>query len=101
MPCMLLSPSWCLMHESPAHLFMHCPFASCLWHIILEAFGWSPPCRNITFDLLDLLASLLVGHPFGGTKKTLWLPSCERSFGLSGAKWTSFGLSRACLGMIL
>lgn len=76
MPCMLLSPSWCLMHESPAHLFMHCPFASCLWHIILEAFGWSPPCRNITFDLLDLLASLLVGHPFGGTKKTLWLPSC-------------------------
>lgn len=52
--------------KSPAHLFLHCSFASHFWHIILEAFGWSLACLN---NMFDILASLLVGHSFHGTKK--------------------------------
>lgn len=36
--------------------------------------------------LLDILASLLVGHLFGGTKKTIWLAMMRASFGVCGAK---------------
>ena len=45
MPYMSLSPSWCIMCgtnvETPAHLFIHCPFVRQFWDLILEAFGWS------------------------------------------------------------
>ena len=62
MPYMPLSPSWCIMCcanvESPAHLFIHCPFARQFWDLILEAFGWSTTFSN---DILDILNSLMVG----------------------------------------
>lgn len=74
MSYMSLSPSWCIMcrcHlESPAHLFVHCSFASHFWHIILEAFGWSVTYHD---PILDIVASLLVGRPFRMTKKMVWL----------------------------
>lgn len=73
MPDMSLSPSWCMCHtnaESPVHLSMHCSFATKFWDIVLLAFGWSYTCSN---NISEILASLLVGHPFCGTKKTMWL----------------------------
>lgn len=33
-----------------------------------------------------LLATLLVGHPFGGTKKMVWLALLRGCFGLCGEK---------------
>lgn len=38
------------------------------WHTMLQAFGWS---TAFSFIMLDNIASLLVGYPFHGTKKTL------------------------------
>lgn len=71
---MSLLLSWCSMCrcncESPTHLFVPCPFASNYWRIVLEAFGWSLPCSNLIFDIL---VSLMVGHPFGGIKRLIWL----------------------------
>lgn len=49
---------------------MHCPFASLFWHIVLEAFGWSLKEPNFVFDIL---ASLMMSNPFGGTKRLIWL----------------------------
>lgn len=64
-----LSPSWCIMcqcdGESLSYPFVHCSFASCFWHFVLEAFGWSLTRSNFIFDIL---ASLMVSHPFGGTE---------------------------------
>lgn len=86
MPYMYLSPSWCHMccqHvESPPHLFAHCSFATCFWNFILEAFGWSLTCPN---SISNLLASLLVGHPFGSSKRTIWLVIVHAFF------WTLWG----------
>lgn len=71
MPNINLSPSRCIMCESkveyPGHLFSFC--LPLLVHI-LEASGWSLAFPNIIFNLL---AYVLVGHPFHGPKKVLWL----------------------------
>ena len=45
---------------------LHCVF----WHHILQVFGWSVVFSQ---NMFDNLSSLLVGHPFHGRKKTLWL----------------------------
>lgn len=86
-----LSPSWCVMCKahvkSPAHLFMHCPFASRFWHNILDAFGWSIPCSNNIFDI-----SLLVGHPLLVLRKRLGWLFFALSFGLCGASVISVSL---------
>lgn len=75
-----LSPSWCVTCSSnlkqSRHLFVHCPFAFKYWVWILDAFGWSLPLPN---NIYDILASIFVGHPFHGTKKTLW-PAFNRVF---------------------
>lgn len=72
----------CQSHsESPTHLFFHCSYVSHFWHIVLEAFDWSLDCSN---NMFDILASLLVGHPFNGTKKTVGLVG-HYNFGLHGA----------------
>lgn len=69
-----LSPPWCTCTicessvEYTGHFFLHCHFASHLWQAVLRAFGWSLTFPN---NVLDFLASVLVGHPFGGTKKLL------------------------------
>lgn len=55
--------------------FLHCP--------VLLAFGWSFTCQNTIYDIL---ASLLVGHPFGGTKKTIWLANACFFLGVYGEK---------------
>lgn len=80
MPYSHLSPSWCIMckngAECPSHLFVHCPFAAHFWNIILEAFGW-----NVTFPntIWEILSTIIVGHPFHGSRKILWL-SIIRAF---------------------
>lgn len=56
----------CRMLNLWVDLLLHCPFATNFWDIVLPAFGWSFTFLNSIFDAL---ASLLVGHPFGGTKK--------------------------------
>lgn len=48
---------------------------------MLQAFGWS----TVFPTMFDNLASLLVGHPFHGTKKTLWLAIIRTFF------WTLWG----------
>ena len=71
---MIISPSWCHMcsHqvEPPIHLFFHCSFAIVYWGTVLPAFVWPFTCPN---SLSNAMASLLMGHPFGGTKKLVWL----------------------------
>lgn len=68
--------------KSPSHFFVHWSYASRFWHIILEAFGWLMACSN---NIFDILASLLVGYPFSGTKKTIWLVMLHAFF------WTFWG----------
>lgn len=58
---------------------------------ILEAFGWLLPCFNNNFDLL---ASLLVGHLFGGPKKRFGWLFCKRSLGLFGLNTMAVFLER-------
>lgn len=48
----------------------------------MEAFGWSLVFPNSTFDLL---ATLFVGHPFGGSRRNLWLAIVWSFF------WTLWG----------
>lgn len=50
----------------------HCFFARHLWHIVLEVVGWSFNFPNSIFDLLAFLF-MFMGHPFNGTKRTIWL----------------------------
>lgn len=50
--------------------FLHCRFASHFWLIILEACGWSLMFPNNVFNIL---ASVLVVPPFGGTQQVLWM----------------------------
>lgn len=64
--------------ESPVHLFLQYPFAANFWDIVLHSFRWSFICPN---SVSDALASLLVGHPFGGTKKMVWLAILHEWFG--------------------
>lgn len=87
-PYMSISPSWCWMceghSEAAAHLFCICSFAACFWQIVLDAFGfgWSVVSAN---NIFDILAYLLVGHPFHGLKKMFWLAILRAFF------WTLWG----------
>lgn len=64
------------------------------WIIIIEAFGWSISCCNTIFYLLAS-ASLLIGHPFCGTKKTIWLAMLHAFF------WILWGERNGCLILTL
>ena len=74
MSYMSLSPAWCVICQNnvefASHLFVQGSFATQFWNIILDAFG-----RSIThfINTKGILDSFLVGHPFGGYKKTIWL----------------------------
>lgn len=57
----------------------HCSFASRYWSIITDALGWCLPLPNCIFDHVTVV---LVGHPFHGTKKTLWLAMNKAFFGI-------------------
>ena len=70
---MRLTASWCVMCNSNAkslsHLFMHYPFASRFWYILLEAFGWSVNYDHLAFVwrepiLLFEEDSLVASYPY-------------------------------------
>lgn len=73
-----------------------CSFIALLLCVFLAyhvaGFGWSTAFSHI---MLDNIASLLVGHPFHGTKRTLWLDIvraffwtlCEHNKRLSGSSF--------------
>ena len=44
------------------------------------------------YNILDILASLLVSHPFYGTKKMVWWPYCMLFSGLYGVSVISISL---------
>lgn len=55
----------------------------------MPALGWSFTCP---MNISVALASLLVGHPFGGTKKRFGWPLFVRSIGAYGVKGTEDSL---------
>lgn len=84
MPYMSISPSWSHSHsESIVHLFIHCLYALHIWHTMLQAFGW---LTAFSCNVLDNIASSLVGHPFHCTKKTLVSHCWSLSFTLRGKR---------------
>ena len=67
--------SWCIMcqkHvETPTHLFVHCSFASCFWHIIMDGFGCPSPTLLIFFMALHFLR--WVTHLWAQRRRFGWL----------------------------
>lgn len=82
MPYMSISPSWCIMCQSHVE-----PFAS-VSDILFWMFSvglQSGLIILLTNNTFDLLAFLLVGHPFYDIKKTIWLAILRAFF------WTLWG----------
>ena len=75
LPYMSISPSWyhmCRQHaKSLALLFSFIVLLLLVFGILFC--GLLDGLLLVLIPFFDILASLLVGHPFGGTKKSIWL----------------------------
>lgn len=62
--------------EHAYHLSMNCPFAYRFWCCLVELLDGHFLSHNTT----DLLSLALVGHPFLGSKRILWLAITREFF---------------------